>query len=71
MDAIKNYSTEKESFKKLEFMSAKDQEIRETLNKLDTINKKIDYDKLLCVHTSGTPYNLGIFKKLLIWVALQ
>ena len=71
MDAIKNYSTEKESFKKLEFMSVKDQEIRETLNKLDTINKKIDYDKLLCVHTNGTPYNFGIFKKLLIWVALQ
>ena len=49
LHAIKDYTAKKE----LEFSDEKNQRAIELINKIKKANKKVDYKKLLCVHSNG------------------
>ena len=36
----------------------------ELINKIKKVNKKVDYKKLLCVHSNGRLYNFNGFTKI-------
>ena len=50
-------SANKNAFKKLKFLSGLSLEAKERFNEIKKINEKIDYTKLVCVHTNGKIFN--------------
>ena len=59
LDPIKDYCAKK----KTEFPDEKNQSIIELINKIKKASKKVDYKKLLCVHSNVILYYFNGFTK--------
>ena len=60
LDAVKDHSAKKE----LKLSDEKNQRVTKLINKIKKANEKVDYKKLLCVHSNGRPYNFNGFTKI-------
>ena len=63
LDAFKDYSAKKG----LKFSDEKNQRAIELINNVKKANKKVDYKKLLCVHSNGRLHNFNVSQKQKTW----
>ena len=62
LDAIKNIETDSKSLTTISFFSRLSPKIKELLDKLKKEKNTIDSERLVCVKTDGTIFNLNTFK---------
>ena len=60
LHAVKDYSAKKQ----LKFFDEKNKRAIKLMIKMRKANKKVDYKKLLCVHSNGRLYNFNGFTKI-------
>ena len=54
----------KNAFKKLRFINTLGHNAKTTFDEIKEIDKKINYAKLVCVHTNGKIFDFNIFRRL-------